>query len=65
MIHGSRAMSDIPIHRVVGKHDCFVLEHPFDLSVFDLPLVDRGYSSWEEAEQAAASLLAAVAGGPD
>jgi len=60
------SMSEIEIRSV--DHDgrrAFVLQHPFDLSMLDLPVAERSYETVEAAEEAADALAAAVGCGAD
>lgn len=57
-----RVASDIRIHRD-GPDSGYVLDHGFDLSMLDVPLADRTFSTRWEAERAAESVLAALCGG--
>jgi hypothetical protein len=42
-----------------------VLEHPFDLSMLDVTVAERGYDTLEAAEHAADALAAALGCGDD
>jgi hypothetical protein len=60
-----RLVSDIEIVPVHGPELRYAVHHLFDFFGMDMPLADQTYGSLDEAEHAAAGIMAAVSGSSD